>query len=99
MSNESKRSEGVAHELGGKIKAGIGSLIGDEQLEAEGRAKELRGEAQKEEAKSAERFKGKVEEVVGAVKNRVGAVLDNERMTAEGRAKELRGEKRQKDNC
>lgn len=98
MSNASKRGEGTAEEVGGKIKGAIGAAIGDEQMEAEGRAKELKGAAKKESAKSAERAKGKVEEVVGAVKNRVGAVIDDEQMQVEGKAKELKGEARQAAN-
>ena len=98
MSNASTRNEGKGEEIGGKIKAGIGSLIGNEQMEAEGRAHELKGKAKQEAAKGAERTKGKVQEAVGAVKNRVGAVLDDEQMEAEGRAKELEGEARQERN-
>ncbi len=98
MSNQSKRAEGKAEELGGKIKKGIGKVIGNEQMEAEGLVKEKKGEAKQEAAKSAERTKGKVEEIVGAVKNRVGAVIDNEQMQVEGRAEELKGEARQKAN-
>ena len=45
MSNASKRAEGEAEKLGGKIKGSIGKLIGNEQMQAEGRAKELVGEA------------------------------------------------------
>ena len=45
MSNESKRAEGAAEELGGKIKKNIGKVIDNEQMAAEGRAKELEGEA------------------------------------------------------
>ena len=92
------RNEGKGEEIGGKIKAGVGKLIGNEQMEAEGRAHELKGKAKQEAAKSAERTKGKVQEAAGAVKNRVGAVLDNGRMEAEGRAKELEGEARQERN-
>jgi uncharacterized protein YjbJ (UPF0337 family) len=98
MSNASTRGEGKAEEIGGKIKGAVGALIGDEQMEAEGKAKALKGEAKQEAAKGAERTKGKVEEVVGAVKNRVGAVLDDELMQAEGKAKELKGEARQAAN-
>jgi uncharacterized protein YjbJ (UPF0337 family) len=98
MSNASKRAEGKAEEIGGKIKKNVGKLIGDEQMEAEGVVKEQKGEARQEAAKAAERTKGKVEEIVGAVKNRVGAVIDNEEMQAEGKAKELKGEARQKAN-
>ena len=89
--NEQKRAEGAAEEIGGKIKQGIGKVIGNEQMQAEGIVKEKQGEAKQESAKAAERTKGKIEEAVGAVKNRVGAVIDNEQMEAEGKAKELEG--------
>jgi uncharacterized protein YjbJ (UPF0337 family) len=98
MSNESKKAEGVAEQVGGKIKAGIGKIIGNERMEAEGHAKELKGEAREEAARAAERAKGKTEEVVGAIKNRVGAAIDNEKLQAEGKAKELKGEARQAGN-
>ena len=98
MSNASKRNEGKGEEIGGKIKAGVGKLIGNEQMQAEGKAHELKGKAKQEAAKSAERGKGKVQEVVGATKNRVGAVLDNEELEAKGRAQELEGEARQAIN-
>jgi uncharacterized protein YjbJ (UPF0337 family) len=98
MSNASKRGEGAAEQLGGKIKKNIGKVIGNEQMEAEGIVKEKKGEAKQEAAKASERTKGKVEEITGAVKNRVGAVIDNEQMEAEGKAKELEGEARQKAN-
>jgi uncharacterized protein YjbJ (UPF0337 family) len=44
MSNAGNRSEGKAEELGGKLKGGVGKLIGNEQMEAEGKVKELEGE-------------------------------------------------------
>ena len=96
--NARKRSEGAAEKLGGKIKRGIGKLIDNEQMEAEGAVKETRGRDKEESAKSAERAKGTVERVTGAVKNRVGAVIDNEQMEAEGKLKELKGQARQKAN-
>jgi uncharacterized protein YjbJ (UPF0337 family) len=98
MSNESDKGEGTAEKIGGKIKQGVGKLIGDEQMEAEGRAKELRGEARQEEAKAEERAKGSLEELGGAIKNRVGHLIDNEQMAAEGKATELKGEERQRKN-
>ena len=98
MSNQSEKSEGIAEKIGGKIKKGVGALIGDDQMRAEGAAKELKGEARVHGAKAAERSKGTVEEVVGAIKNRVGHVIDDEQLAAEGKAKELRGQSRQKAN-
>jgi uncharacterized protein YjbJ (UPF0337 family) len=98
MSNASKRSEGAAEKLGGKIKGAVGKLINNEQMAVEGRAKEVKGRTKEEAAKSAERGKGKLEEATGAIKNRVGAVIDNEQMQAEGKLRELKGEARQKAN-
>ena len=98
MSNIGNRIEGAAEELGGKIKKGIGQLIDNEQMEAEGRATELKGEAKQEAAKAGERAKGAVEEVGGSLKKGVGKLIDNEQMEVEGRAKELQGEARQKAN-
>ncbi len=98
MSNQSEKNEGVAEQIGGKIKKGIGALIGDDQMRAEGELKETKGEARTEAAKGAERIKGAVQEAVGAVKNRVGQVIDNDKLAAEGKLKELEGEARQKAN-
>jgi uncharacterized protein YjbJ (UPF0337 family) len=98
MSNASKRSEGAAEKLGGKIKGTVGKLLDNEQMQAEGKVKEMKGEAKEESAKSAERAKGKVEEVTGAIKNRVGHAIDNEQMQAEGKLKEVKGEARQRAN-
>jgi len=53
MSNASKRDEGAAEKLGGKIKGGIGRLVGNERMEAEGEAKEAKGRAKQEVAKAA----------------------------------------------
>lgn len=97
-SNESAKSEGTFEKIGGKIKNIAGQVLGDEQLEAEGKAKELKGEARVETAKAAERGKGAVEELKGAVKNRVGALVDSEQLQAEGKAEELKGQGRQESN-
>lgn len=98
MSIESKKGEGTAEEIGGKLKKGFGRLIGDEVIEAEGEAKELRGRAQKEEAKAEGRAEGALDETVGAVKNRVGKLVDSDKLAAEGRAQELSGQEKQRRN-
>jgi uncharacterized protein YjbJ (UPF0337 family) len=98
MSNTSKRIKGAARQVGGKVKAAVGGAIGNERMQAEGKASELGGKAQKEAAKAAERVKGAAEQVTGAVKRGVGKVIDNEQMEVEGRAKELKGSARRKAN-
>ncbi len=98
MNNTVKRTEGAGEKLVGKIKGAVGTVIGSEKMQAEGKAKELKGSAKEESAKAAERVKGKVEEVGGAVKKRVGAVIDNQQMQVEGKVKEFKGEARQQAN-
>lgn len=98
MSNTTKRIEGAAQELGGKVKKGIGEAIGNEQMQAEGKATELKGQGKQEAAKAAERVKGGFEQVTGTVKNKVGNLIGNEQMEAEGKARELKGEAREKAN-
>jgi uncharacterized protein YjbJ (UPF0337 family) len=98
MSNASDRAKGIVEKIGGTIKKKVGKAIGNEQMEAEGKAKELEGNARIAAAKARERGKGKVEEVVGVVKKEVGHVIGNEQMRAEGKATELKGEARQKAN-
>jgi uncharacterized protein YjbJ (UPF0337 family) len=98
MGTTSKRTEGAVEELGGKIKAGVGKLIGNEQMELEGRAKELKGAAKQEGAKAVERGKGKVDELVGAAKDGIGGVVDDEELEAEGQAQETLGKARQELN-
>ena len=98
MNNTSKRIEGVAEQVGGTIKKSVGSLIGNQQMEAEGRVAELSGEAKQASAKAAERVKGSLEEAGGALEQGAGKLLGNEPMAAEGKAKKLKGEARQKLN-
>ena len=48
MGNKTNRAEGAAEELGGKIKGTVGKIIGNDQMEAEGKVKELKGKARQE---------------------------------------------------
>jgi uncharacterized protein YjbJ (UPF0337 family) len=96
--NKEERSEGTAQKVGGKLKKGLGRLLGNRRLEAKGRANELQGSARVSAAKSRERAKGSFEKATGAVKNRVGHVIGNERMIVEGKARELTGAARRKAN-
>jgi len=94
MSHNRERFKGKAEEVAGSIKKTVGKVIGNEQMEAEGKAKELKGEARQEAAKAAERLKGHGEQIKGTVKEKLGDVLDDEQMEAEGKAKRLEGEAR-----
>lgn len=90
------RSEGKFQEIGGVIKKKVGHLLGDEQMELEGRAKEAGGKARQAAADTKDHVKGVIEEAVGTVENRVGHLVDSEKMQDEGRRKERAGQALQK---
>ena len=98
MGANEERIKGKAEEIKGHVKHGVGGLIGNEQMQAEGHAEEAAGEARQEAAKAAERVKGTGEELKGKVKGAAGDLIDNEQLQAEGRAEELKGQARQKAN-
>jgi uncharacterized protein YjbJ (UPF0337 family) len=95
MSNTSKRVEGAVEELGGRVKAGVGAVLGNDRLELEGRAAALKGKVKQEVSKALETVKGKIQEVAGSVKSAAGELADDDSMQAEGKTKELEGEARQ----
>ncbi len=45
MGSATDKIKGVANQAGGKIKEGVGKAIGNEQMQVEGKARELKGEA------------------------------------------------------
>jgi len=59
MKSENKRVEGAAEVLGGKIRIGVGKLIGDKKMQVTGRARVFDGIAKQELAKAAPTVKGK----------------------------------------
>ncbi len=98
MDENKERSKGMWEETKGNLKQAVGNLTGNEQMQAEGRAEELKGESRQETAKAVGTAKGMGEEAKGNLKQAVGDLIDNEQMQAEGRAEELKGESRQKFN-
>ncbi len=52
MADESK---GKAEHLGGKIKEAVGDMLGDREMEREGRLKQAKGEAEQDEARAQEK--------------------------------------------
>jgi len=98
MKNAGNRAKGKLDELAGKAKAGLGKAIGNEQMRAEGAARQLKGKATQQVVKAGERAKGKVEEVAGLAKGKLGKLIKNEQMQAEGKLKELKGSARQRVN-
>ena len=55
MGSATDKVKGVANQVGGKVKEGVGKAIGNEQMQAEGMAQQVKGKTQQKigEAKSA----------------------------------------------
>lgn len=98
MNENEERGKGKLQEIGGSIKETIGNVVGNDRMEAEGKASKLEGEGRQEVAKGVGKVKGAAEEVGGNIKQGLGNLLGNEQMEAEGKAGELKGEARQKTN-
>lgn len=75
---------GRVDEAKGKLKEGAGKLLGNEQMEAEGKVEHAN-------AKAAREVSGAANQVGGAVKSAAGKVLDNEQMQLEGEVQKLKG--------
>ncbi len=75
---------GRAREIKGGLKQAAGKLIGDEGLEAEGRAQKAAGKAERKTS-------GTYHEAKGSIKRGVGDVIDSPTLEAEGEAEKLRG--------
>jgi uncharacterized protein YjbJ (UPF0337 family) len=52
MADETK---GKAEHLGGKIKESVGDALGDREMEREGQLKQVKGEAEQDEARAREK--------------------------------------------
>lgn len=93
---KSARSEGTFEKVGGTIKKNVGHLLGDEQMELEGKVKEIEGEKRVQAADAVDHAKGAVKELLGAVENRVGHLIDNKAMQEDGKKKETDGRAQRK---
>jgi uncharacterized protein YjbJ (UPF0337 family) len=98
MGNGTERAKGKVEEIKGAVKEGVGNLIGNEQMQAEGHVEKDTGQARQDVAKAEEQVKGIGEQIGGTVTGAVGDLIGNEQMQAEGKAKELKGKGRQKAN-
>ena len=94
-SKTTQRIEDKVTELGGALQKNVGVLLGDEQMELEGKVREIDGKARREAHEALENAEGYAQEVAGNLQNRLGTATHDERMAAEGRLMELKGQSRQ----
>lgn len=98
MSASKERLKGKAEEIGGAVKKTVGQVIGSDRMEAEGFAKQAKGEARQETVKAGERARGAVEGIAGKVKEVAGAIVNDKDLELEGKVDRLKGKARRKAN-
>jgi len=98
MSYTDDRVKAGGEQLEGKVKEGAGKLLGDKEMEYEGKAKKAEGQAHDEAAKTGARAEGALNQAKGWVKEQAGALTGNEAKEAEGEAQKWAGKAERKAN-
>lgn len=97
MSEPSKVSGYTDQTMGG-LKENAGWAMGNKQMEAEGKARRAKGDAEVEAARAEQKAIGEKDKFKGNIKETTGNILGNEQWQAEGKAERLQGEARDKTN-
>jgi uncharacterized protein YjbJ (UPF0337 family) len=71
-------------EMKGSVKEGVGKLVGNERMEAEGQTERSAAKAERES-------KGVANQAAGNVKMAAGKLVGNDRLHAEGQAQDVKG--------
>ncbi|ORX92505.1 DNA binding protein [Basidiobolus meristosporus CBS 931.73] len=79
---------------GGAIKENLGNMMGNEQMQAEGKADRASADAEYKGAQAQGYAQGAGEKIKGNIKDTVGGALGNEQMQAEGKAGATKGDAR-----
>ena len=95
---KNSRARGRNQAIAGKVKQGLGKLIGNKQMEAEGTIEVIRGEADEASVKASERAIGAGQELGGTLKHAIGDLIENPELAIEGQAEAIKGKHRQDDN-
>ena len=92
------KTEAYTDKTVGAVKENVGWAIGNEQMQAEGKARNLQGEAKLEAIQAKEYTKGTGEQIKGTIKEQAGKLVGNEQMQYEGMAKKEEGKIRKEMN-
>jgi uncharacterized protein YjbJ (UPF0337 family) len=95
---KNSRARGRNQALVGKGKQGVGKLIGNQQMQAEGATEVMQGEADEAAVKASERVIGAVEVLSGTIKRTMGDMIKSPKLSHEGQTEAITGKHRQKVN-
>jgi uncharacterized protein YjbJ (UPF0337 family) len=76
MNNLSSRTENIAHQVSGKIKEIAGKVMGNKDMEAQGKASQLEGKVRDDATQAAQAPTGKVKEAAHAAEAPTGKVKE-----------------------
>jgi uncharacterized protein YjbJ (UPF0337 family) len=71
MGSATDKIKGMANEAAGKIKQGVGKIVGSEKLKAEGAGQEIKGEGQQAVGKAKEVVKDAANKVADAANRKL----------------------------
>lgn len=81
MSGTSDKAAGIANEIDGKVKQGVGSVVGSDKLKSEGAAQEAKGDAKGRGGRQ-ERHQARYRQTADALKKPLQ--LENKKVGAAG---------------
>lgn len=76
MSNARNRASGIAEQIGGRVRRVVGALIGDDEMEDDGRTIERRGQLRRSTAEEATRADALARPLVGPSPDRIPEVFE-----------------------
>jgi len=97
MSTEQK-AKAAAEKAKGKVKEGVGRVVGNERLQAEGQADQASGTVRHKTAQAGEAVQQTAKGAAGKVKETTGKAVGNESLTAKGKAEQMVADVKKKVN-
>eukprot|EP01089_Gocevia_fonbrunei_P013326 TRINITY_DN3396_c0_g3_i1.p1 TRINITY_DN3396_c0_g3~~TRINITY_DN3396_c0_g3_i1.p1 ORF type:complete len:177 (-),score=51.69 TRINITY_DN3396_c0_g3_i1:80-562(-) len=88
---EADKTVGYTDQIVGAVKENIGYLIGNSQMETEGKLQRNKGSLEVDGAKAVNRVEGTVDQISGKVKEVAGKVTGNEKTEYEGKLEKEKG--------
>eukprot|EP01089_Gocevia_fonbrunei_P020095 TRINITY_DN7356_c0_g1_i1.p2 TRINITY_DN7356_c0_g1~~TRINITY_DN7356_c0_g1_i1.p2 ORF type:complete len:111 (+),score=43.04 TRINITY_DN7356_c0_g1_i1:46-333(+) len=92
------KASGYTDQAIGAVKENVGYVLGNEQMEAEGKLQRVKGNAEVEGVKAENRVEGTVDQVTGAMKEAAGKVTGNKETEFKGKLEKEQGKAKKAAN-
>ncbi|SRR6266540_3567845 len=98
MRGVKQQFKGMGQEVKGTVKSGVGAVVGNRRMEAEGEVGRKVGRGRQAVGRGMEQAAGGALEAKGALKREAGRALGNPRLADEGEDERVAGSARRKVN-